>query len=39
MTSSCKLKINEFAAQGYTVARGLFALDEVQRLRQAFPDD
>ena len=29
-------KTNEFAAQGYTVARGLFALDEVQRLRQHF---
>ena len=28
--------VNEFAAQGYTVARGLFSLDEVQRLRQHF---
>ncbi len=28
--------VNEFAAQGYTVARGLFSLDEVQHLRQHF---
>ena len=28
--------VNEFAAQGYTVARGLLSLDEVQHLRQHF---
>jgi len=29
-------KISEFAAQGYTIARGLFSLDEVEELRQHF---
>ena len=28
--------VNEFAAQGYTIARGLFSPDEVERLREHF---
>ena len=29
-------KVHEFAAQGYTIARGLFGLDEVEALREHF---
>ena len=31
--------VSEFAAQGYTVARGLFSVDEVARLRRSLRAD